>query len=713
MERKFYLEDIPLEDAWAAFREALAAADLWQPLDAESVPLSEAHGRVTAEAVWARLSSPHYHASAMDGYAVRAEDTVGASEVAPVRFMVIDAEEQGSGGAGEKEAPADDSFPPAPLPPRSPALPVNTGHPLPAWANAVVMIEHVQPVTLDSGRAGIELRAALPPWHHVRSMGEDMVATELVLPANHRLRPVDLGALAGAGHATVRVIRRPRVAIIPTGSELVPVDAGEPPPGRLIEYNSLVLAAQVEQWGGAPTRWPIVADDFAAIRAAVAAAAADHDLVLLNAGSSAGSEDYTAHVVQSLGRLLVHGVAVRPGHPVVLGIVTSDELRVTSEEVAGGERPTTSAQRPTTNESSKLATRHSSLVTPIIGVPGYPVSAALTGEIFVEPLLARWQGQRPQQPPTLQGTLTRKIASHTGDEDFVRVVVGQVGEQTTVTPISRGAGVITSLVRADGIVRIPRFSEGADAGAAVTVHLYRDLRDIARALVAIGSHDLALDLLAQFLAERHEGLRLVSANVGSLGGLVALRRGEAHLAGTHLLDPETGEYNTAYVRRYLPGQRIALVALAGREQGWLVARGNPKGLRGWDDAARPDVRLVNRQRGAGTRVLLDYELGRRGIAPAAVRGYEREEYTHLAVAAAVASGTADAGLGIQAAARALRLDFVPLAHEPYELAIPQAIYESDPMQPLLALLGDDAFRAAVAAMPGYDTSNMGATRLIE
>ena len=722
MERNFYLEDIPLEDAWAAFRAALDAAGLWRPLEAETVPLSQAHGRVTAEAIWARLSSPHYHASAMDGYAVRAEDTVGASEVAPVRFAVISAGEQEGEGAGETQKHSVDQYPVGQseeaLPPATPALPVNTGHPLPHWANAVVMIEHIQPVTLEDGRPGIELRAALPPWHHVRSMGEDMVATELVLPANHRLRPVDLGALAGAGHAAVRVIRRPRVAVIPTGSELVPVEAVEPPPGRIIEYNSLVLAAQVESWGGVATRWPIVADDFDAIRAAVAAAGAEHDLVLLNAGSSAGSEDYTAHVVESLGRLLVHGVAVRPGHPVILG-VTNDELRVTSEEVAdGGWRAASEAgaddQRPTTNDQpSKLVTRHSSLVTPIIGVPGYPVSAALTGEIFVEPLLARWQGQRPYQPPTLQGTLTRKIASHTGDEDFVRVVVGQVGEQTTVTPISRGAGVITSLVRADGLVRIPRFSEGADAGTAVTVHLYRDPRDIVRALVAIGSHDLALDLLAQFLAERHEGLRLVSANVGSLGGLVALRRGEAHLAGTHLLDPETGDYNTSYVRRYLPGQAVALVMLAGREQGWLVPRGNPQGLSTWADAARPDVRLVNRQRGAGTRVLLDYQLGQLGIAPAAVRGYEREEYTHLAVAAAVASGAASAGLGIRAAARALRLDFVPLAHEPYELAIPQAVYESERLQPLLALLADDAFRAAVAAMPGYDTTAMGATRIIE
>ena len=680
MERKFYLEDIPLEDAWAAFRQALTAAGRWQPLQAETVPLGQANGRVTAAGVWARLSSPHYHAAAMDGYALRAADTVGATDGAALHFVLVSTEAQGSGGAGEQGS-ADE-------PATRPAQAVNTGHPLPPWADAVVMIENVQPVTLDDGRPGIALRAPLPPWNHVRAMGEDMVATELVLPANHRLRPVDLGALAGAGHAAVAVYRRPRVAIIPTGSELVAVEAGEPTPGHIIEYNSLVLAAQVEEWGGLATRWPIVPDDFAAIRAAVAGAAAGHDLILLNAGSSAGSEDYAAHVVTALGRLLVHGVAVRPGHPVILGMVTPD----------GG---------PSAGEASHPA------AVPIIGVPGYPVSAALTGEIFVEPLLARWQGRQPYEPPTLRGTLTRKIASHTGDEDYVRVVVGQVGEQTTVTPISRGAGVITSLVRADGIVRIPRFSEGQDAGTTVTVHLYRDPREIARGLVAIGSHDLALDLMAQFLAERHEGLRLVSANVGSLGGLTALRRGEAHLAGTHLLDPATGEYNTAYVRRYLPGQAIVLVTLAGRQQGWLVPPGNPKGLSAWGDAARPDVTIVNRQRGAGTRVLLDYELGRRGLEAAVVRGYEREEYTHLAVAAAVASGAADTGLGIQAAARALRLDFVPLAHEPYELAIPQAVYESERLRPLLALLADDAFRAAVAAMPGYDVTVMGRTRLID
>ena len=232
-------------------------------------------------------------------------------------------------------------------------------------------------------------------------MGEDMVATELVLPANHKLRPVDLGALAGSGHATVSVYRQPRVAIIPTGSELVSTEIVAErgiQPGQIIEYNSMVLAAQVAEWGGMPTRWPIVPDEFEAIQTAVRQAAQDHDLILLNAGSSAGSEDYTADVVQSLGQLLVHGVAVRPGHPVILGMVEIGERRLESEP-----------QSPISNLQSLV---------PIVGVPGYPVSAALTGEIFVEPVLARWQGQRPFQPQTLQAKLTRKVNSHTGDDDF-------------------------------------------------------------------------------------------------------------------------------------------------------------------------------------------------------------------------------------------------------------------------------------------------------
>ncbi len=666
--RSVYLHDIPMDEAWARFVAALEEVGLWRPFPAETVPLAEALGRVTAEPVWAVVSSPHYHASAMDGYAVRASDTLGASETNPITLTVV-----------EDEADVERA--------ERPAQAVNTGHALPRWADAVIMVEHV-----ERSQAPHELiiRAPVAPWQHVRQMGEDMVATELVLPANHVLRPVDLGAVAGSGHATIAVRRRPRVAIIPTGSELVSVEEAaliRPQPGQIIEYNSLVLAAQIEQWGGEATRWPIVPDDVDALRVAVMEAARTHDLVLVNAGSSAGTEDYTAQVIEDLGEVLVHGIAVRPGHPVIFGMIATSSLSGAGEGDRRGEVPT-----------------------PIVGVPGYPVSAALTGELFIEPLISRWLGRPPHEPPTIEATLSRKMTSPAGDDDYVRVTVGRVGDKVIATPLSRGAGVITSLVRADGIVRIPRFSEGLDAGATVTVRLYRTPQEIARTIVAIGSHDMTLDLLAQHLAERAPGMRLASANVGSLGGLIALRRGEAHLAGSHLLDPDTGEYNWRYVDQYLPGREVLLVTLAYREQGLIVAPGNPKNIAGFEDLIRSDVTFVNRQRGAGTRLLLDYELQRRGIDGAQVRGYEREEYTHLAVAAAVSSGSADCGLGVRAAARALGLDFVPVGWERYDLVIPREHYESDLLKPLLALLHDEAFRVAVASLEGYDVREMGEVR---
>ena len=651
--RKVYLDDISLDEAWRRLIVALEAAGLWQPFAGEEKPLDQALGRVTAAPVWARLSSPHYHAAAMDGYAVRARDTASASEATPVQ-LALDTQ----------------------------AKYVDTGDPLPPWADAVIPIENVQAIevgenppisNLQSPASRIEIRASVTPWSHVRPMGEDMVATELVLPANHTLRPVDLGAIAGCGHATVLVRRKPRVAVIPTGTELVPVGSAVKP-GDILEYNSLVLAAQVEQWGGAATRHPIVPDDFERLQAAVAEAAATNDLVLLNAGSSAGSEDFSARIVESLGTLLVHGIAVRPGHPVIMGML----------------------QPPISNLKSP---------TPIIGTPGYPVSAALTGEIFVEPILSKWLGRAPQQPPTREAVITRKVLSPIGDDEYLRVTVGRVGSRVVATPLARGAGVITSLVRADGIVRIPRHHEGLNAGDKVTVQLYRSPDEIARTIVAIGSHDLTLDLLAQFLAER--GTHLSSANVGSQGGLVALRRGEAHLAGSHLLDPDTGEYNVTYVKKYLPDTPVVLVTLVGREQGLIVKPGNPKTLRTLADLGQPDVIFVNRQRGAGTRVLLDFEIEKIGLKPEEIRGYDREEYTHLAVAAAVASGVADCGLGIAAAARALELDFVPLFKERYDLIVPHEHYTSPLLRPLLDLLRDARFREQVAALPGYDIAPMG------
>ncbi len=540
---------------------------------------------------------------------------------------------------------------------------MDTGDALPPGRNAVIMLEHLQLI----GDEAVEIMAPVAPWQHVRPLGEDIVATELVLPAGRVLQPADLGAVAAAGVTTVPVRRRPRVAVLPTGSELVPAGA-EPAPGQIVEFNSIMLAAQVREWGGEPTVFPITPDDAALLEARVREALAGHDVVVINAGSSAGSEDYTSAIVRKLGELLVHGVAIRPGHPVVLGIAEGK---------------------------------------PLLGIPGYPVSAVLTNELFLRPILYRLLGLVPPERPRATAVMTRKVLSPMGEDEYLRVKLGRVGDRLVATPLQRGAGVIMSLVRADGLVRIPRFSEGVHAGAEVEVELLRPREEVDRTIVCIGSHDLTLDVLADLLAREQPGMGLASSNVGSLGGLIALQRGECHLAGSHLLDEATGEYNVPYVRRYLRGRDVVLVTLVERQQGLIVPPGNPKGIQSLADLLRDDVLFVNRQKGAGTRVLLDYHLKQMGADPARIRGYEREEYTHLAVAAAVASGAADVGLGVLAAARALGLDFVPWLHERFDLVVPREYYESPLLAPLLAVIRSDAFRTAVARLGGYDTRATG------
>ncbi len=644
-DRSVYLEDIPLEQAIARFETALKAAGLLEPLQSETVALDRALGRVTAEPVWAMISSPHYHSAAMDGYALRASATSGATDRNPVTLEI-----------------------------GTEATYVDTGDALPDWADSVVPIENVEHLQRgdDVGEA-IRILAAISPWKNVRFMGEDMVATELVLPAGHELRPVDLGAIAASGHDRVATWREPTVAVIPSGSELVPVGS-QAAAGEILEFNSLVLAAQVEEWGGKAERYPIIPDDIDQLRQALSEAARKHDLVLINAGSSAGSEDFTAHVIDALGEVLVHGIAVRPGHPVILGMTHMQ-----------------ADQAPT----------------PVIGVPGFPVSAALTGEIFVRPLIRRWLGKQEHVPEKLEATLTRKVHSSAGDDEYVRVITGDVGGRWVAAPLSRGAGVISSLVRADGIVIIPSGVQGHSAGQKVTVQLYTPLDTLQRTILALGSHDLTLDLLAQFLASH--GSRLTSANLGSLGGLLALKRGEAHVAGSHLLDPQTGEFNLAYIKHYLPDIPVHVIGLVHRDQGLITAEGNPKAIEGLGDLTREDLVFVNRQRGSGTRILLDYHLDQLAISPDDVRGYQHEEFTHLVVAASIASGLADTGLAIRAAAEALNLNFLPLYQERYDLVIPSQYIDEPKLRPLLDVLHDSKFKSTVAELPGYGIEPMGET----
>ncbi len=633
-DRSYYLEDIPLGEAAYRFDAALTKSGALLPTPSERLTLDLAHGRVTDGPVWAESSSPHYDAAAMDGVAVRSRETVGATETSPVRLAV---------GAQ--------------------AVWLDTGDPMPDGFDAVIKVEVVHEVD----EATIEIRASVPPYHDVRPLGEDIAAAELVVPGGHRLRPQDLAACAQAGLAEVNVRRAPQVAVIPTGSELVPIGA-TPGPGGIIESNSLMLAAMVAEWGGVAARRTAVPDDRELLRSAVCAALVDSDVVVVNAGSSAGSEDYTAQVIGELGNLVVHGVAVRPGHPVALGVIGTK---------------------------------------PALGIPGYAVSAALTTELFLKPIIERKLGLSPQRRDTVKATMTRKTPSSMGEDEYLRVRLGRVGGRLVATPIQRGAGIIMSLVRADGLAVSPRMSEGFEAGTEVDVELLRSAGDLDGTIVATGSHDLALDLLTSELHRIHPERLLASSNVGSLGGLLALSRGEAHMAGCHLLDEETGEYNTPFVRRYLKGRPAVLVNLVHRIQGLIVRPGNPKSITVLDDLVRTDVAFVNRQRGSGTRMLLDHMLNGAGIPHTGIQGYEREEYTHLAVAAAVAGGRADVGVGVLSAARAMRMDFVEMGTEQYDLVIPAEFYRSDLLEPLLDLIRTSDFRRQIEVLGGYDTRRTG------
>ena len=634
-QRRYFLNDVPLDQALEGFFAALDEIGALDPKPGVELPLSQARGRITARPVWALTSSPHYDAAAMDGAAVRAADTLGATETSPVNLTIS-----------------------------AQAILVDTGNPMPAGYNAVVMIEHLHRVDDNT----LQVSAPVPPWQHVRPLGEDLVATELVLPENHQIRPVDLGACAAAGVTQLHVRRRPRVAVLPTGNELVPPGTAPLKPGDVVEFNSLMISGMIDSWGGEGVVLPSAPDEYETIKSAVSSGLSEFDMVIVNAGSSAGTEDYTASVVEDLGRLLVHGVAVRPGHPVVLGMAEGK---------------------------------------PIIGLPGYPVSAVLTAELFVKPLIERWLGRPTEARPTVTAELTRKVLSPLGEDEYLRVKLGRVGDRMVATPLQRGAGVIMSLVRADGIAQIPRFSEGLDAGSPVEVQLLRPLGEVQNTIVAIGSHDLTLDLIASHLSRRQPGLGLSSSHVGSLGGLIALRRGEAHIAGCHLLDEATGEYNVSYIQRYLPSLPLVLMNLVGRVQGLIVPTGNPNGIYSLEDLGRPDVVFVNRQRGSGTRVLLDYKLAGMSLDAEGISGYDREEYSHLAVAAAVASGSADTGLGILSAARALGLDFFPLLTERYDLVVPREQFDSELLQPLIDLLHDSEFRREVESLGGYETGDMG------
>ena len=622
--RKIYLEDKPRSEAK---REILDAFSL--PLEKEIIPTTDALGRVTAEPIFANVSMPHYHASAMDGIAVIAEKTYQAHEQNPLQLKLG----------------RDFSI-------------VDTGNAIPTPYNAVIMIEHVDMIDEET----IEIIEPATPWQHIRPIGEDIVQEEMLFPQGHILRPADLGVLLAGQQLQIPVIKKPIVTIIPTGNELVEAHTTLAS-GNIIEFNGTVFANFVKDWGGEPRLHRIVKDDPEMIKSVLLKAAEESDIIVINAGSSAGSKDYTVHIIGEIGTVFTHGVAARPGKPVILGKI--------NEKI-------------------------------VVGVPGYPVSAYLALEWFVRPLICKYLQIPEPKRQTLTVKLGRRIVSAMGAEDFIRMNIGYVNGQFVANPLTRAAGVTMSYVRADGLLVVPANVIGYEQGDFAEVELLRPLEEIKNAIMFCGSHDLTIDLLSSQVKRVRADMKIVSAHVGSMAGIMAIRKGEAHVAGIHLLDPKTKQYNISYVKKILAGVDVILYPFLKRKQGWILPKGNPLEIENVLDIIEKKANFVNRQKGAGTRILFDMLLEEIGISSEEIIGYDREMFSHLAVAAEVNGDSHGAGLGIYPAAKAMDLDFVPVADEEYDLLMTRSFYESASGRLLIEIIQSANFKKQVEKIGGYE-----------
>ncbi len=636
MSRYEYLSNTQLSEALRQYQSFLEQRGL--PYRTETVCVEASLGRMSARAVYARQSSPHYTACAMDGIALLAKRTFGATQTTPVLLKESDFSR------------------------------VDTGDPLPAGCDAVVMIEDC--VEEDGG---ILLRASAAPWQHVRQIGEDLSAGDMILPSYLEIEPAMIGALLAGGVRTLEVLARPRVAIIPTGDEIVSRNDGLRE-GEIPEFNSAVFCAMLQRWGAQGEVYPVVADDPTKIEDALQKGAEACDFVLLCAGTSAGRDDGTASAIRKLGEVCIHGIAIRPGKPAVLGAV-------------GGK--------------------------PVVGVPGYPVSGIIVLEELVKPVIDRMLKRERESAESVCVKMGRKHVSSLKYREFVRATLGFDAEGSlSAVPIGAGAGVITSLTKADCILDVPQNCEGYEAGERAHVRLLKPIDRIARTVRIIGSHDPLIDEAADELRRADIRSYVSSAHVGSMGALLALGRGEGQLGGVHLLDEADGSYNVSYIEKYIPNGGVALIECVRRTQGLIVQKGNPLGIQTVDDLIKPGVRYANRQKGAGTRILFDYLLKQAGISAQQIEGYAREELTHTAVAAQIAAGSADCGLGIYSAARMYALDFIPVCEETYDLIASLTAMENPQVRAFLRVLASEAFLRRLDALGGYTYDKPGRIKKI-
>ena len=613
--------------------------DRFAPLPARPVPLEQASGEVLAEEVVGARNVPHYPAAAVDGYALASEDTAQASPARPVLLS------------------------------RDRFCWVNTGGAVPPSCDAVVMVEDT-----SEGPDGLVVVRATPRGQNVRPVGEDVLAGQVLARPGDPVTPALQALLLCAGVREIPALPKPRVLFIPTGDEILSVEewfrsGATPPPGTVVESNSTLLRGLFRGWGMDLHVHPLVPDDPVQIRQALDEGAESYDVVLLGAGSAKGKRDHSASVLREGGGLLFRWLLMKPGRPAMGGAWKGK---------------------------------------PVLVLPGFPMSTAVVAWGLVHPFLEHLASSPVPSGEELCSSLgcgepqecrlLVPLSSAQGMEDWVRLKCARIRDQVVAWPLSTGASSLFALAECDALGVLPRETLELPKGSPLSFYPLKRM-GLDRTALFQGSDDPAFQRLASRV--RLRGAQVAIRTVGSLGGLAALARGEAHLAACHLLDPQTGIYNDSFLAQFDPQGQWWRRRLYYREQGLIVPSGNPLGLRTIRDLAARGIRLANRQPGAGTRVLLDHLLGREGIPPAGLEGYDIQCVSHMEAANRVASGQADVTLGIRAAAEALGLDFIPLAVEPFEIVGPREFEGHPALEVLMACLEDPAWRLQIEALGGY------------
>jgi len=540
---------------------------------------------------------------------------------------------------------------------------VNTGQPMPEGFDAVIMIEDVH--FLEDG--SVEIFEPVPSFHNVRTIGEDVVEYDMLFCRYHRLAPQDLSLLLAAGVFEVEVVKKPECVVVPTGDEIVD-PSSELKEGSIPETNSILVKAFLERHGASVKVHDPLGDDPTKLASALQELLPTHDLVLFIGGSSAGQKDYVYRVLEKHGEVLVHGLSIRPGKPTILAIVEEK---------------------------------------PVIGLPGFPASCFTVLERVVKPILQAWYRSSESNEDFLEAEVATRMFSSVGDDEFVRVMLAKVKDRYVCVPLKRGAATMSSLTKMDGTIVVPKGQEVIDEGKKVQVLLTASRKRIDNTVLFVGSNDPLIDRLSDLLIER--GLNLSVVNVGSLGGVRAIAKSYAHLAGVHLFDSESETYNLPFLRKMM--KHFVLVKFVKRLQGLVVQKGNPKSIKSLHDLARKDVKFVNRQKASGTRILLDYYLSKLGIDPRQINGYEKEELTHAAVALKIKRNLADVGLAVSYVAQLMDLDFVPLCWEEYDLLVLPEFLKDERFGIILDVMASSDFKNVVSESSGYDISDLG--RVVE